>query len=209
MITAFNRDNLAMNLPDVCRKDAESNNYKLLAIEKSAMDRLRADLQSIFNSLDLDQATGGILDRYGGMIGQGRGAASDDQYRVMIKAKICRNLANGDHRSIVAAICATFGCDPGDVQLKELSAPCVVQITGLSFESLNKRNIDLTTATQIIYRLMPAGVRLESLDFSGTFAFSGGTELVYDEGTGFADADQTIGGYLGYAATGGASKLPV
>lgn len=209
MITAFNRENLAKNLPDVYRKDADSNNYKLLAVEKSAMDRLRADLQAIFDSLDLDKATGSTLDLYGGMLGQGRGAASDEQYRVMIKAKICRTLANGDHRSIVAAICATFGCEPETVQLTELSEPCVVQITGLSFDSLNARNIDLATATQIIYRLLPVGVRLESLDFSGTFEFSGGSELVYDADAGFADADQTIGGYLGYAATGGVSKLPV
>lgn len=209
MITRFDSENLAKNLPDVFRKDAQSNNNKLLSIEKRALDKLRVNLQAISDSLDLDKATGSTLDLYGEMLGQDRGVATDEQYRVMIKAKICRNLSNGDHRSIVNAICATLGCDPADVQLVELDKPCTVQIAGLSFESLNKSNIDLDTAVQIIYRLIPAGVHLDSLDFTGTFEFSGGTELVYDENAGFADENQTIGGYLGYISTGAAVKLPV
>lgn len=209
MITRFDSENLAKNLPDAYRKDAGSNNYKLLAIEKSAMDSVRENLRLIFDSLDIEKAQGSTLDLYGEMLGQARGAATDEQYRIMLKAKVCRNIANGDHRSIITAICATFGCEPGDVQLTELDAPCSVMITGLAFESLNANNIDLDTAVQIVYRLMPAGVNLESLDFSGTFEFSGGTELVYDEAAGFADAAQSIGGMLGHISTSDKAKLPV
>lgn len=208
MITTFNRDDLAKNLPDAYRKDADSNNAKILAIEKDAMDSLRVTLQTISDSLDIDKAVGSTLDLYGDMLGQGRGAATDEQYRVMLKAKITRNLANGDHDSIVRAICATFGCEPGDVQLIELDKPCAVKIGGLPFANLNSSNIDLDTAVHIIFRLMPAGVSLETLDFTGTFEF-GGTDMIYDAESGFGDVEQTIGGYLGHVATGSNNRLPV
>lgn len=201
MKTQFERENLAGNLPDAYRKDSGSNNYKILAVEKSEMDRIRQNHAALLDSLDLDKAAGHTLDLYGEMVGQERGAATDEQYRVMLKAKIRRNLANGDFNSILNAISATFGCQPSEISLVEEDQPCSVRIDSLPFEALNASNIDAHTAVQIIGRLMPVGVKLDSLNFSGTFEF-GGSEMEYDAEKGFADQEQTIGGYLGYVSTG-------
>lgn len=208
MITQFNRERLVRNLPDAYCKAKGSNNDKILEIEKGAMDSLREAVSAIYDSLDIDKATGKTLDLYGEMLGQDRGAATDEQYRVMLRSRIIRNYTNADHDSIVYAICATFGCEPTEILLTETDEPCRVNLENLPFDALNSSNIDIATAVQIIKRLMPSGVHLESLNFAGTFEFSD-TELVYDEGKGFADEAQSIGGYLGLMSDGEGSNLPV
>ena len=208
MITHFNSDDLAKNLPDSYKKNAESNNAKILEIEKGALDSIRQSTQEIYDALDIEKAYGKTLDLYGEMLGQRRGAATDEQLRILIKNRILRSFANGDHTSVVNAICMTFGCDPSDVLLTELDEPCKVTLEGLPFSILNERNIDIKTAVRIINGLMPAGIYMEAMSFSGTFEFSG-AELVYDETAGFSNEEQTIGGYFGLLSDGAESNLPV
>lgn len=208
MAMYFDRNELARNLPDAYSKGSDSNNAKILAVEKSALDQLHDAVSAIYDSLDIDKATGKTLDLYGDMVGQRRGPATDEQMRVLIRNKITRNLASGDYNSIVNAICVTFGCEPADVSLKETDEPCKVTLEGLPLSKLNESNIDISTAVQIINGLMPAGVFMEVMSFSGTFEFSG-EDLELDESSGFADEDQTVGGYFGLVSDGAGSNLPV
>lgn len=207
MIARFYSDNHAKNLPDAYSKTPKSNNAKLLLIEKNAVDHVRGSISAIYDSLDIDKATGATLDLYGDMLGQDRGAATDEQYRALLKSRIVRNLSGADHNSIVNAICITFGCDPSEILLTETDGECAVRLEGIPFGALNRINIDMTTAIQIVQTLIPAGVSFTSINFSGTFEF-GGTEMEYDENKGFADVDQTIGGTLGYVPDIG-NVLPV
>lgn len=209
MITQFNRDQLARNLPDAYSKGQESNNAKILEIEKRALDSLRASINAIYESLDINNARGSTLDLYGEMVGQERGAATDEQYLVLIKNRIVRNCVNSDYNSIVHALCLTFDCEPSDIKLTELDEPCKVALEGLPISQLNACNIDVGTAVQIVNGLIPAGVFMEAVSFSGTFEFSAGTELVYDADKGFGNEDQTIGGYLGLMSDSHGSNLPV
>lgn len=208
MILQFDRDDYAKNLPDAYRKDAESNNAKLLLIEKEEADRLREAIAEIDASLDLDQAYGRTLDMYGEMLSQERGKATDGQYRVLIRSRIIRNLAGGDYNSVIKLLAMIFGCEPTDLVLTEPGA-CVARVDALPYDTLNGLAIDVNTALKVIKELLPAGVALESVNFSGTFEFSGGSELVYDETAGFADIDQTTGGYFGVIFDGSATELPV
>jgi len=208
MVTHFNRDKLARNLPDVYRQDDSSNNAKILEIEKSASDSLRKAVGEIYESLDIDKAYGATLDLYGDMLGHPRGTATDEQFRVLIKNKITRNFANADYNSIVLAICSTCDCEPSEIILKESEEPCTVTLEGLPISKLNESNIDINTAVQIINALLPAGVHMEAMRFAGTFEFCG-AELVYDEAAGFADEAQTIGGYLGLVSDNAGGSLPV
>lgn len=205
MITRFYRENLAQNLPDAYSKGKQSNNAKILTAEKSASDNLRKSISEMEEVLDIDKAYGKTLDLYGGMLGQFRGSTSDEQYRVLIRNKIFRNCSNADYNSIVKAICATFSCKPSDVILTELDEPCKVRLEGLPISQLVGNNIGIDAAVQIVTGLLPAGVMMEAVDFSGTFEFSGGAALVYDESAGFADDDRTIGGYLGLLSNGTSS----
>lgn len=197
MISRFNGDNHAKNLPDAYKKTPESNNAKLLQIEKDAVDLLRETISAVYDSLDIDKAKGKTLDLYGEMFGQPRGTASDERYRILIKNRIIRNRTNADYNGIINALCMTFGCAPSEIRLVEFDDPCKVKLEGVPIAKLNENDIDINTAAEIVRGLIPVGVMLEALNFTGTFEFSDGDELVYDEKTGFADIEQTIGGYLG------------
>ena len=209
MMSRFNREQPARNLPDAYSKGPESNNAKILEIERSALALLRDEINSIYDSLDINNAKGKTLDLYGDMVGQDRGAATDEQYRVLIKNRIVRNCVDADFNSIVHAICVTFDCDPADIVLTELDEPCKVALEGLPISQLNACNNDIGTAVQIVNSLIPAGVFMEAVSFSGTFEFSGGTELVYDAEKGFGNEEQTVGGYLGLVSDSQGSNLPV
>lgn len=208
MITHFNRDNLVMNLPDAYSKTADSNNHKIISIEKSTMDTLREAIRAVDDSLDIDKATGKTLDLYGEMLGQERGKATDEQYRLLIRSRIVRNMVNGDYNSIVTLLALIFGCEPTDFVITETDV-AVVTFEKLPYAVLNRAAIDVATSLKVIREVMPAGVRMGSVSFTGTFEFSAGTELVYDETAGFADAEQTIGGYFGYVFSDEESDLPV
>ena len=208
MVTRFNREHLERNLPDAYRKGSGSNHAKILAIEKGTTDILRDDISAINESLDINNAFGYTLDMYGDMLGQLRGTATDEQYRVLIKNRLMRSFANSDYNSIVYAICQTFDCEPSEVVLKETEEPCTVTLEGLPISKLNECNIDINTAIRIINGLLPVGVRMEAMSFSGTFEFSG-AEIVHDVNAGFADEAQTIGGYFGLVADNAGSGLPV
>lgn len=208
MITRFNRDELAKNLPDAYLKSNGSNNAKILAIEHGASSDLRAALREIEDSLDISKAYGKTLDMYGEMIGQMRGIATDEQYRVLIKNKLLRNIANADFNSVVNAICMTFDCDPHDVLLVENDETCVVSLEGLPLDKLTASNIDINTAIAIINSLLPVSVHMEAISFDGTFEFAD-VEMLYDEDKGFADDAHTIGGTLGLLANSTGGKLPV
>lgn len=209
MITQFNRENPVKNLPDSYCKTADSNNSKILNVEKSAMDALRAAVAEIDESLDLDKAYGKTLDLYGEMVGQERGKATDSQYRLLIKSRIMRNLAGGDYNSVVNLLALIFGCEPTEVSITEADEPCTVYLDKLPYAALNKLVVDVNTALKIIREVMPAGVNLESVTFTGTFEFSGGTDLVYDEAAGFGNETQTIGGTLGHVFNDETAELPV
>lgn len=207
MITQFYRERLHKNLPDAYSKAAGSNNAKILEIEKSAIDQLREAVSAVYDSLDIEKAAGKTLDLYGEMLGQARGMATDDQYRVLLKNRIALNFSSSDHTSIVNAICLAFGCDPSEVLLTEPDV-CTAQLEGLPFAKLNENNIDINTAIRLVNSLMPAGVSMEVMNFAGTFEF-GSTAMEYDEAAGFADEAQTIGGFFGLISDGTGSNLPV
>lgn len=193
----FFDDDLVKNLPDAYRKDSESNNYKILQIEKHSMDEFRKTLNEIYESLDLNKATGQTLDLYGEMVGQPRGKSSDEQYVLLIKVKLMQNISNGTHASILKSLAMTFNCEPSQIQIVESETPCVVKAITLPLDVIVASDISTSEANKIITKLLPAGIRLESYLFEGTFEFSN-SENEQDNEKGFCDVEGgTIGGYLG------------
>lgn len=196
-MSMFNSTNHVKNLPDYYKKDAESNNYRLLEVEKCAVSDLRADIASVLSVLDLNEASGRTLDLYGEMMNQPRGVATDSQYIYMIKSKIMRNISSGDYGSVVRAICMTFDCDPSEVLILEKEEPCVVELVVLPLSVINKAGLTTRQTVAMIKQLLPVGITLESFLFEGTFTFSA-LETEYDASAGFCDVeDGVIGGYFG------------
>jgi hypothetical protein len=194
----FNKENHAKNLPDTYRKDNGSNNYKILEIERVTCEKLRTELQDIYNILDLDNATGSTLDMYGERVGQLRGNATDAQYIIMIKAKIMRNMANGSYKSICDAVCATFGCEKSDILFEETSAPCTIKATVFPVVQINEAGFTATQALAILRSLLPVCITLEPI-MIGSFCFAEG-EGEIDTNAGFTDIEGgTTGGTFSVA----------
>lgn len=197
----FNKDNYAKNLPDSFAKDNKSNNYKILENERLAIEEHLNDLYEVYEIINLDNAKDGTLDRYGERVGQPRGLANDEQYILMIKAKIMRALGNGTYSSVLNSLCMTFGCKPESVYIEETEETCLVKMVTLPLDILNRSGMTVTQVTQLIKTLLPVCIRLDSLSLEGTFEFSSG-ENDYDDAKGFADIEGgSIGGYLGYLSS--------
>lgn len=194
----FYFDNLARNLPDAYKKDIDSNNFKILEIERTANDDLRKILEKIESILDINNATGATLDMYGKRFGQSRGKATDSQYIAMIKSKIARRLCNGSYKDVVDSICFTFNCNIDNVRIVETSDPAKVFLDKLPLAAIIDSGFSTSQAQQIIKNLLPLCVSLESVSFNGTFEF-GETENEHDETAGFGETvEGSIGGYLGW-----------
>lgn len=192
----FNDVDLAKNLTDAFLKPSESNNYKILEIERGQIEAYIDDLHDIYSMLNIDVAYGATLDRYGERVGLPRGDATDEQYRVMIKAKIMRSLGNGTYPSVIKSICATFNSAADETDICESDIPCTVENAILPFKVLQESGMTMTQIIELIETLLPITVTLGVLDLTGTFEFSD-AEDEYDELKGFANDDGSIGGYFG------------
>ncbi|WP_195633352.1 hypothetical protein [Enterocloster bolteae] len=203
---------LVERLPDCYRKDEDSNNHKLLELERLATEELRLDIKTVLDSLDLNQANGNTLDLYGDMLGQRRGLLNDEQYRYMILARIGRNVVQGDYNSVMSTLILMFGSQAGDITLDDLEVvegerPCVVRLTKFPVYVLINAGFSSRQAVAMIESLLPVCVTLSADNFEGTFEFAD-TADVYDEQAGFGNIGQTIGGYLGLYL-GDDDKIPV
>lgn len=197
----FYFDNLAKNLPDAYRKDKDSNNYKILEVERYANADTRTALEQIANILDIDNAKGAVLDMYGARFGQARGVATDAQYIAMIKSKIIRGLCDGSYKGIVDSICYTFGCSADEVWISESDIPMTVNLEKAPLAAILKAGFSTEQAKQIIKNLLPVAVTLETVLFEGTFEFSE-IENEYDESAGFSDVEGgEIGGFFGWVGS--------
>lgn len=201
-MSEFIKDNHVKNLPDAFCKSTESNNYKLLELERLTVEDYRQTLQELFDVIKLENAHGKVLDMYGETVGQLRGKATDEQYILMIKAKLMHNLSNGSYPSVLNSLCTTFDCEPKDVYIEESDAPCTVNVVRLPLEAIVKADISPEKTTKLIKSLLPVGVNLQSYLYEGTFTFSD-VENEYNLNEGFCDVEGgAIGGYLGIAGSG-------
>lgn len=194
----FDYVNHANNLPDCYAKTPDSNNYKILEIERESVSGISADIEAVFNALDIDTATGKTLDMYGEILHQPRGLASDSQYRLMIKNKLTRNVSYGTYKSVVDAMCKTFNCDPSEVLFKEVEGePCTVELAVLPVDVINSAGLTIQQTVEMVKQLLPAGITLKQYSFEGTFKFAE-DDWVATTTEGFASDDGSIqGGYLG------------
>ncbi|TQK41978.1 hypothetical protein FB479_11679 [Brevibacillus sp. AG162] len=195
---AFNR--MLERLTDNFNKNPGSNVSKLMRIAAYHIQENRDVLTKIKEWQDIDQAEGHTLDRHGRNVGQSRGQASDEVYRVLIKSKIKRNLSNGSIDTIIDFLAFLLQVDPTVVEVRELwevgrDAVLHVNVPG---GEITKTGLTLTQFGRLVNLVTASGVKAEVL-FEGTFAFSSNyTESEYDRNTGFLSADGTAGGTLGY-----------
>lgn len=191
------RENLIENLPDMYKKDKDSNIDKVMQLIQYDIDKFRATLQEIDDSKDLEKATGYTLNLYGEMAGQRRGKASDAQYLLMIKAKNARNRCYGDYQSVVNCICEILGCEKSEVFIKNGDKPLSVILDKVNLSTILEADFTPNQFTKIVQSMLPAGIILGESEYAGTFEFSD-LEDEYDETAGFCDVEGgTLGGHFG------------
>lgn len=183
-------------LPDSYAKGIESNNYKLLNLNEQAIADAKADAQAVFEALDLQNATWHTLDLYGDMLQQKRGTLNDEQYRMLILRKIGINVAQGNYPTVINILKQIFNCEANEIILGDGVKPCTVDLKKFPLEVLTNAGFSSSQAVAMIEILLPIGVTIDNANFEGTFEFAE-TANEYDESAGFANDQQTIGGYLG------------
>lgn len=186
----------AKRLPDSYAKSERSNNYKLLNLNEQAVEDVKSDLWAIFDARDIEKATGRTLDLIGEMVGQKRGAMTDTQYRYVIRTKVGMNTAQGTYESAMETLTRIFNCTPRDIVILDGEKSGWLVVQKFPLEVLVNAGFTSTQAVDFIKRVAPIGTKVDTVNFEGTFEFAD-TADVYDETAGFADIEQTMGGYLG------------
>ena len=202
-------------LTDVFRKDPDSNIGKLMAIFAEQLQKLEQTVQRVEEWRDIDKAEGTTLDRIGENVGQPRGVATDEIYRILIKSKIARNLSKGDINTIITVLSTALNTDPSEIRIVELynnpiaPEPAAISIIQLPLKRINEVGMDPAQFARIVQRTVAAGVRVGVIELTGTFEY-GAIGDPPDPERGFADINQTFGGTLGAAySPGNVPDLPI
>lgn len=207
---------LIKKLTDVFTKNPNSNLGKLLTIAAEQLREVQATFETIEDWRDIDKAKGTTLDLIGGNVGQKRGAASDDVYRILIKSKIARNLSKSDINTIIRVIAVALGAEYSEVQITEKfndplePEPAAISLLRMPLARLNESGIELSQFVQIIQRTVAAGVKVDSIELAGTFEF-GSLPEESNPDRGWGDVNNpAIGGKMGAVYEPGTSTdLPI
>ena len=193
----INYDDPIYNLPDSYDKRAESNNSKILRLNKSTTDIIDNATDSVFGALNLNNASGRALDDiWSGRLNLERGSLTDEQYKIRLRTKMMQNIANGSFPDLIEALAYALQCEKSDIHIVESDEPNKVIVKNIPLALLLQADFTTDQVLALINSLLSVNVSVGEYGFTGTFEF-GITENEYDEEKGFADISQTIGGYLG------------
>lgn len=192
-----NYDDPIKNLPDSYDKSADSNNYKLLQINKITNGFLQKASKNIFDVLNLNNASGKILDDvWGGKVNLKRGKLNDEQYVIRLRTKMMQNIANGSFPDLIEALAYTLQCEKSAIHLIESNTPNRVIIKDIPLDVVFSAGFSIEQVVRLVQSLLPVNVTVQEYAFTGTFELAD-NDTTYDENKGFADDKGTIGGYLG------------
>lgn len=195
-------DDIKDLLPSMFAKAEESNLGKTFKIFLSEITNLTDLIAKMDEWKDIDNASGKVLDQLGENIGQNRGMANDEIYRVLIRGKFMRNTSDGSLNRIILALSSSLHCPPESICIingfdsDDLNEPASLVIETIPLKHLNQTGLTIRQFIQIVNQIIPAGVRLSYINLEGTFGFSVSASIEASE-DGFADIEGTTGGFLG------------
>lgn len=131
-------------------------------------------LWAFYDGLQLDNATGDLLDRFGYLVQEAREGLGDDEFRRFIKAKIIANGSRGRIEDFLAAITAAFsdtiGVGTGFVRLVEIPPLAVeleigdLAVTGTRLERV-RRLVSRTRSSMVRVMLFTSTTGDQTQDF--------------------------------------------
>ncbi|HAO6121908.1 DUF2612 domain-containing protein [Listeria seeligeri] len=196
--------NFIKKLTDAFTKSEKSNIGKLFIIVDKQITDLTNTLEKAEEWRDIDYAEGKTLNSLGENVGQNRGQASDEVYRVLIRGKVARNASDGTINKMIHAIAKSLNCAYSDIQIVNANdsvstdehEPAAIIIKKIPLSALNSVGLSTSQFLQLVTTLKPAGVRVAYVSLEGSFSFAKATEVETSQ-TGFSDINQVIGGTLG------------
>ena len=157
----INYDNLIENLPDSFAKDTDSNNYKLLQIKTHTTSKLLSDLKLMSDMLNMDNAFGYTLDNwYGKRVNLKRGAATDTQYLIQLKAKIMQNTSDGSFPKLVEALAYMFQCSENEILLASSETENAIRIKGIPLKNIEDAHFTTNQLLKLIRCLLAINVKV-------------------------------------------------
>lgn len=188
-------------LTDRYVKSEKSNIGKLLKIVNDQIAELKSTFERIDEWRDVEKARGKALDDVGSNVGQVRGVATDEVYRILIRSKIARNISTGTINSIINALSTALNCPKSEIKIIENpdDQPACIGLISMPLDYLNKAGLSVNQFGRIVQKTVSAGIKVQSLSFGGTFEYV--SSIQTEQSTGYADIDMTIGGTLGAAYT--------
>lgn len=183
--------------PDNYDKKAGSNFDKTVDLLAGEIQVTQDVYERMAAWRNIDAAEGAALDQIGARYGQQRGQATDNVYRVMIRAKIKQNTSGGRIDDIIDFVSFVLQIDPTEVDYKE-EYPAKVHIN-VPIDAITRTGLTMGQFSQLVDLVGAGGVKIQTL-FEGTFAFADDYDSSGDsDDFGFADDAQTVGGTLGAA----------
>lgn len=198
----FSTKSIVGHLADYFDKRPTSNIFKLTSIFSEELQELEETNNFVRTWRDIEQAEGTTLDKIGDDVKQLRGSASDEVYRVLLKAKIARNLSDGTTGTLIRILSLILGTAPDEIEIVEkwndISEREMAAIRLSNVPARNLYDIGMTTDDfiTIVQSVVAAGVKVRLVELVGTFQF-GDEEIITSEFVGMANEAQTIGGTLG------------
>lgn len=192
-------------LTDAFTKSEKSNIGKLFIIADEQISAITSNLEKAELWRDIDVAEGKTLDLLGENVGQSRGFASDEVYRVLIRGKVARNISDGTINKMIQAIAISLDCKPSDIQIinaidsesSDEKEPAAIIIKKIPLAALNNVGMSTNQFLQIVNSIKAGGVRVAYVNLEGTFAFATTNQLEENSDFGFSDLSGTQGGTLG------------
>ncbi|MGG3846761.1 hypothetical protein [Aeribacillus composti] len=191
-------------LTDRYRKDPDSSIGKVIKILTDELDLLKETFDRIEEWRDVEKAEGAVLDDLGMNVGQPRGAATDEIYRILLRSKVARNLSDGTIDTIIRVISIAVNADPEEIRIQELyndphkPEPAAIGLIRIPLRKLNEVGMSPKQFVHVVQKTVAAGIRVASVELSGTFSFASQPDASeYSDAQGFSDIDQKVGGYLG------------
>lgn len=187
-------------LPDIFNKDKNSNISKLIKIANDEIDNLFTLSEEVELWRSIDDAKGTTLDFLGENVGQLRGKATDEVFRVLIRGKNARNYCDGSLDKIVTALSVSLQCEASEIYIvngHENGEMASIAIEKVPIHYLNTSGLSMSQFSQLVKSIIPAGVSITFVNLEGTFSFSKNLSEVEWSNDGFADMEGTVGGTLG------------
>ncbi len=162
-----NYDEPIKNLPDAFEKDKDSNNYKLLQIQKKSSDKILQVLQDMLDAFNIDNAYGATLDLwFGEKFGLKRGQMSDEQYRIRLKGKQMQNTTDGSFPKLVKALAFILQCDKKDIHIVASERTNSIIVKDLPIDIMRNAGFTINQINEQIIQLLSVGVYVSEFAYT-------------------------------------------